>query len=343
MQSTIVELSVKGKNVRVPSLEVDGKRIILSGRWIKMATIQDEAWLEGNRVDDPAALIAKLTRQKPKADIFAFSQRLPETAAKYPYPFEWDNLAVIPITTFEDWWEKRLSQETRRNVRKAAKQGVVVKSVELTDELLHGIHGVYNSTVVRQGIPNVHFGKTFETIKQEASTFPGQSEFIGAYLGSELIGFIKLVYVGKTAGILHIVSKIQHHDKRPTNALVAKAVEICAKKGMSHLLYLKYQYGNKTGSPLTEFKRRNGFEKVLIPRYFVPLSLKGRIIVKLRLHRGLLEILPPRVISMLLSARARYFRVLFACKHWLRPATALESGGKNQDQALKGAVPEASE
>ena len=111
---------------------------------------------------------------------------------------------------------------------------MAVKTVELDDALIQGITEIYNETPVRQGKPFPHYGKDFSTVKSETSTLLDRSEFIGAYHGNELIGFIKLVYLGNIASILNIVSKNAHYDKRPTNALIAKAVEICSQKGISH-------------------------------------------------------------------------------------------------------------
>ena len=51
--------------------------------------------------------------------------------------------------------------------------------------------------------------------------------FLGAYYENELVGFIRLIYVGKEASIIQVLSKMKHYDKRPTNALISKAVEIC--------------------------------------------------------------------------------------------------------------------
>ena len=83
------------------------------------------------------------------------------------------------------------------------------------------------------------------------------------------------------ANIVQILSMIKHYDKRPANALIAKAVEICAQKEVSHMIYYNYIY-NDPKSSLTEFKRRNGFEKVLLPRYYVPTdSPRERIALRL--------------------------------------------------------------
>jgi hypothetical protein len=103
------------------------------------------------------------------------------------------------------------------------------------------------------------------------------------------------------------VSKNAHYDKRTTNALITKAVEICSRKGISHLLYGRYTYGKKTSSPLIEFKKRNGFEEVRVPRYYIPLSPWGHVVVGLRLYRGLLGLLPSSVVNFLVNMRSKFF------------------------------------
>ena len=69
---------------------------------------------------------------------------------------------------------------------------------------------------------------------------------------------------------------MKHRDKAPTNALIAKAVEVCAEKGISYLTYGKYHYGKKDAKSLSDFKMRHGFDKIDIPRYYVPLTLKAK-------------------------------------------------------------------
>jgi hypothetical protein len=308
MENNYVEIRVKGKNTRVPAVQVEERTVIVQGKWKRMARVHEEDWQAGQVVKDPAAFVAQLKEKNLKADVFFFSQKPPETQPKYQYHFEWDNLAVIPLGKYEDWWEKRLPQESRKNVRRAAKRGTTVRTVALDDALIEGITEIYNETPFRQGKKFPHYGKDFATVKKEVSTLLDRSEFIGAYFEEELIGFIKLVHMGEISSILHIVSKNAHYDKRPTNALLAKAVEICCQKGAKYLVYGHYTYGNKASSPLAEFKKRNGFEKMLLPKYYIPLTLKGRLIVGLRLHRGLIGLLPASVVVFLVDLRAKFFQ-----------------------------------
>src|SRR5205807_2208678 len=112
-----IEISVKGRWITVPGLEVNGKTLVVRGGPIKMAVVHDEEWLE-TEVADPELYVKQLKKQRSsglRADVFTFAQKLPATLPKYGYATEWDSVAAIRLTTFKDWWEK-LPQETRKNV-----------------------------------------------------------------------------------------------------------------------------------------------------------------------------------------------------------------------------------
>ncbi len=304
----VSEVNRKGRKIVVPSVSYNGRTVVIEGKFIKIAHVYDEEWLEGQCVRDPAELVAHLKGKKAKADLLTFGQKLPDTSPAYPFYFDEDNVAAITLETFDQWW-LGLPQVTRKNVRRCAKRGVVVRRVELDEELLKGIAAIFNSDPVRQGVPNVHYGKDFNTVREEVSTYADTSEFIGAYFADELIGYIKLVYVGSMASIMNIVAKNAHHDKRPINGLIAKAVEVVCQKGARFVVYGKYHYGNKGHDALAEFKRRNGFTPINLPVYFVPLSWWGKVALALRLQHGPLGFLPRGLINILLQARRRLYTV----------------------------------
>lgn len=308
MSAEQTHISVKGKQVAVPSLRVGGFEIVVTGRLLKVASVKSEHYAEGDPADNPDRLLAGLREQGVKADLFTFSQRVPDVVPRYRYPMHWDNVAALQITSYKDWFEKRLSQDTRRNVRLAAKRGVVVRSVQFDDDFVEGIRGIYDESPIRQGRPFWHYGKDHETVKLDNASFVSRSEFIGAFVGNELIGFLKMVYLDKSANIMQILSKAAHYDKRPMNALINKAVEICDSKSIPCLVYCKYSYHGSYLNDLAEFKRRNGFEKVSVPQYFIPLTLWGQIAVSMNLQLGATQMLPDKLVSMLLKWRTMYYQ-----------------------------------
>jgi hypothetical protein len=296
-------IASRGKTVRVPTAQVGGRTVIVSGRFLRVASIYDEAFAESD-VPEPLDFLNILGKSGLKADIFTFSEKIHTLEPEHPYSFEWDNAAVANTASYTDWWES-LPQVVRKNVRRAAKRGVTVDVAVFDDEFVRGIKSLYDETPLRQGRKFWHFGKDLETVRSENSSYLNRSDFIGAYCDGELIGFVKLVYAGKTAVVMQILAKAAHYDKRPMNALIAKAVETCHEKGMSYLVYSKFTYGKKTQSDIQEFKRRNGFVQVNFRKYFVPLTIKGRVAFALKLHRSVLELLPSGVINMLLSLRSK--------------------------------------
>jgi hypothetical protein len=306
MSVNMVEIRVRGKNTMVPSVDIDGRTLIAQGRWVKTAFIRDEHFTADKAVEYPEAFVAALKKSGLRADVLTFFQRPPNLQPKFSFPIEWENYAAVPVTTFAAWWD-RLPQEARKNTRRAVKRGVEVKVAAFDDELVRGIHKICNENPVRQGRPFWHYGKDFETIKREHATYVECSDFIAAYFEGELIGFIKLVYVDRLATIMTILALNAHYDKRPMNALLTKAMEITAQKGVAYFVYGNYVYGNKKDSSLVEFKRRNGFEQVNFPRYYIPLTLKGKIYVALRLYRGAVGLLPGPVLNLLLKIRDKFY------------------------------------
>ena len=221
MINDFTEISARGKRIKVPSVTVGDRVVIVRGGLLRMATVHQEDWMAEEPVRYAEQFLATLKKEKIDADIFSFSQRLPERSKKYGYHAEWDNVAAIPLTCYQDWWEKRLPQVARKNIKRGGKRGVVAKVVDYDDELVTGIVGIQNDSPTRQGMPFVHYGKDFAVVKGDYGSFMDTSEFIGAYFEDELIGLIKLVYMGKCASIMQILSKPTHYDKRPTNVLRA--------------------------------------------------------------------------------------------------------------------------
>ena len=308
-----VALSVKGKWYQVPALEVGGKDIVRKGRYLKIAFVKDEQWLE-SAVEDPALCIKALKEERSRelrSDIFTFCQKLPSTTQQYPYPVEWESIAAIPITTFDAWWNG-LSQEGRKNVRRSQKRGVTIEVKKLDDELIKGLVELNNDSPVRQGKAFTHFGKTLSEVARDQEDFLDHCDYICAYHEGELIGVVKLIYRGDIASVLTFLPKASHSDKRPANALMAKVVELCTEKKMLYVIFGLFNYQKKHDTSLREFKIRNGFEEVLVPRYFVPLSWKGAIATRLGLYYGLIGLLPHSVITFLVGVRAKLYSLKLA-------------------------------
>jgi hypothetical protein len=300
------EIRVKGKTVSAPSVQIDGRTVITRGKWLKTAIVCEEELIDGETVKNPEAFIRRLKQSDLKADLFTFGQRVPNSTPMHGYPVEWENAAVIPVTTFSQWWRERAEYSIRKAVNKAKKLGVSVRVVGFTDQVAEAIWRLYSETPVRQGKAFWHYKKDLPSVKKELATYLDRSVFLAAYFGDELIGSMKITYVGSTAAIMQIFCASRHFDKRPNNALIAKAVEVCELEAKKFLIYGSYVYYD-ANSTLTEFKRRNGFEPVALPRYYVPLTFKGKLSLRLGFHRGILGNVPQRVLRQFLTLRRMWY------------------------------------
>jgi hypothetical protein len=151
-------------------------------------------------------------------------------------------------------------------------------------------------------------------IRRYASTFPESSVFIGAIFDGRLIGFAKLTIddTGTQAGLMHILSLVEHRDKSPTNALVAQAVRSCAERKIPYLVYSSFSYGKKQSDSLSDFKERNGFRRFDIPRYYIPITSVGAIAFRLGLHHTrMVDYVPETIIAKLREYRSAWYAQRF--------------------------------
>ena len=226
--------------------------------------------------------------------------------ARYGYMTDWDNLAALPVTTFDNWWKKQIDGKTRNMLRRAEKNGVSTRELCFDDALVEGISGIYNESRLRQGKAFSHYNKSLDTVRLENGTFVGRSVFIGAFLGDSMIGFAKVVANEdyRQAGLMQIVSMIRHRDKAPTNALIAQAIRSCEQRGIPYLFYSHFSYGRKQRDSLSDFKYNNGFRRVDVARYYVPLTMLGHAAIQLGLYRTrLVDVIPESVQAHLRKVR----------------------------------------
>ena len=289
-------------------MEINGKKIIIEGIVPRIARIEQE-WCDD--VEDPDILANALRETTDGADILTFTQRLPDLEPKYTYQMEFDSMAALPIRSYSFWWEKQIDRKARNKVRKAQKKGLTVRMANFNDTFIRGMTSIFNESPVRQGRRFLHYGKDFETIKLQFSRFLFREEIFGAYLDEELVGFIFLSDAGGYLFLGQIISKIAYRDLAPNNALLAKAVERCAERRFPYLVYALW-----LNDSLGDFKRSNGFQRFDVPRYFVPLTKKGKLALKVGLHRGWKEAVPKQLRKPLKQLKRCWYDLRWRTAGW---------------------------
>lgn len=308
MNGTTKQISIRGRQVPVTGADIGGVEIVVTGSFLKTASLRDEEWQDGLGFSDAQVMADQIRRTGLAADLLAFSDFTRGIATQAQGTIrEKDNAAVAAITNYDKWWTS-LPQEARKNARRAAKRGVVIRSVAFDDRLVNQIKAIYDESPVRQGRKFWHYGKCLEVVARENGTYVDRSEFLGAFLGDRMIGFVKLVFVGSDARIMQIVCLNSERDRRPVIALLVRAAEVAHGRGCRYLIYGKFSYGRRVNTSLAEFKRRLGFEQLDFDRHFVPLTLLGRISITTGLHQGLAARMPVWLVEQLAAARARILR-----------------------------------
>ncbi|MBX3300756.1 MAG: hypothetical protein KF693_00925 [Nitrospira sp.] len=296
-----------GRKIQAPAVRLGNVIVVMNGKFVMVGEIFDAYWLKADTLPDLNCLVDQLKATGNRPDVVTFVQRVPDTEPRYDYYMEWDNVAAIPVSTYEKWFREQISSASRRNIRMSEKRGVTVRVEPYDERYVRGIMSVYDESPIRAGKKFWHYRKPFEAVEAENGTYRERSTYLGAYLQDELIGYMKIVWDTNSAAIMQIISKLEFRDRRPNNALMSHAVKLCEERGVEYLLYERLVYGNKGEDSLTRFKKENGFIRMDLPRYYIPLTLKGKIALMLGLHRDVKEMVPQRLRQQLVHARDRWY------------------------------------
>jgi hypothetical protein len=225
---------------------------------------------------------------------------------------EWESTAALPIKTYEYWLKKQISQNSRKKIGLAKRKGVELRICDFNDDFVREQLTIYNETPIRQMKPDKAYGMTFERAKKANSTFLDRAVFLGAYYKKELIGFLKIVHTKGHTRTMGIIGKIAHRDKAPMNLLLAKAIEICAEKESPFLTYGNYDFGKLGADSFKQFKKNLGFENIIHPRYFIPLTTWGSIMLNFGLHKRFIQLMPLKLVRFLLFLREEWYKRKYA-------------------------------
>ena len=205
-----------------------------------------------------------------------------------------DNVALLQLTSYDAWWNL-IGKKTRNMVRKAEKNRLLTNTVTPNHALAEGMWLIFNETPIRQNRYFPHFGLKLNNVEHKIFSSK-KNIFIGSFFENKLVGFVDLI-IGKDIAIIsQLLSLKEYWNKAINNALIAKTVEICVNQQVNWLMYGRM--GNHPS--LDKFKHNVGFRKFSLVRYYIILSLKGKIAAKMGIHRDLKDILPNKITNSLL-------------------------------------------
>src|ERR1700740_1227563 len=115
----LTSAEVCGKTVAM--MTIDDLAISISGHRLRMGKVRDEPY---ECLKHSEKLVEKLRREPDRPDLFTFMQPVGEQQPQHPFNYEWESLAVLKISSYQDWWKKKIRTHTRNHIRKAQKKGV---------------------------------------------------------------------------------------------------------------------------------------------------------------------------------------------------------------------------
>jgi hypothetical protein len=72
-------------------------------------------------------------------------------------------------------------------------------------------------------------------------------------------------------------------------------------------VYSNFAYGKKQRDSLSDFKERNGFQRIDLPRYYVPFTHIGWAALRMGLHTRLADRVPEAVLAKLRELRNTWY------------------------------------
>jgi hypothetical protein len=247
-------------------------------------------------------------------DIFTYASRdFIKGSEPLSYKRVLDNVGLLNVESYDNWWKNQINKKARNSFRKAEKSGVYVKFFDcanmIPEEVFLGIWRIYNETPIRQERAFQHFGRSLESVKDLIRAISHKFGLFCAFIDRELIGFSLVIFGDQVAQISQILSAMSQFENCPNNALVVSIVRTCTDRGYFYITYGRMGLAHPS---LTKFKESNGFRQFNVNRYFIPLTYRGAVAIRLGVHQQLKDLAPEKLKYYLLPIYtfvSRSFRV----------------------------------
>jgi GNAT superfamily N-acetyltransferase len=239
-----------------------------------------------------------------KMDVFTFWNRVPNKAVlTVDGKVEMDNIAALPITSLDHWWNVQVSRKVRNVIRKAVKNKVVVQHGSFCEEYYEELYSLYHGITFRQNKPFTHRHESLEQIKFGLGKLLNHRfEILNAYHNEKLIGTLGLLYSEETSLIGNFTVADEYQKLGVPSLLIEKAVESTVNAKKKLLIYTHWKTDKEASNDsLRDFKRHCGFQEMKVARYYVPLTFKGKVVIFLGLHKGKWGLMPQFLKDIVLS------------------------------------------
>lgn len=204
-------------------------------------------------------VVAEFTRFNPVLNNHQLSPHMEVTLAN-------NNVIVDLSLTEDDIWTKSYEHCTRKNVNKAERSGLFVKSyrgLEIPDALLDAFLKIYHSTMERNSADeSYYFGKSYFNGLKEG--LRENSLFFFVFDGEEAVSCELVIAGEKTAYSFLGGTQERYYHMRPNNLLKHKIIKELKKLG-----FARYCIGGGAAMDDGVFRYKRTFSKDGVVEFFV--------------------------------------------------------------------------
>jgi len=214
------------------------------------------------------------------ADLFVWSDRTflgeasPDLQGNFFTKETVESIALLKLSTYDDWWNQSERHKVRNTVRKAGKAGVQVRQLDLRqlNGIIDGLYEIYHDTPIRQGRRYIGYLVTKPQLRTRFRNLQN-SIVIGAFLDEKIVGFVHVILGDRGASVRSLVSIERYMGVGVNNAILASAIETLCERGFQYFTYARMGYQRN----LDMFKLSNGFRRFPLTTHFLALSSRGML------------------------------------------------------------------
>lgn len=210
--------------------------------------------------------------------------------------FEKKNALVQPVfvdalhmqrKTFEEIWMNDFSKHARNRTRKAKKEGVVVREIEVFENWISHMHLCNMSSFHRQGryprYPHSNRDAFLVYLNRHRQLLGANYKVYGAFLGNRLIAYMATLEYKRLVLISLIMSLSEFLSKCPNDALLKHLVDHACQNDFEWIYYSfdRVRYGSDRASlhfSLRRFKFEHGFKEYPMHIYHLGLTKTGAVL-----------------------------------------------------------------
>ena len=212
----------------------------------------------GNEIELTREMVQELVKER--LDLYGIVYLRKKTAAAIDAPtgavMLYSTQALLRIPSTHEEFLQLVGHDTRKNIRRAERQGYEYKEFIWNDHL-DEIYGINTSKEERQSVPMRGWYRKPVQPRHHCEEEIQYRKYYGAFKEGKIYAYLHFWVIGDIAILKHIIGHVDHLKYGMMNGLISYAVRECI--GNPQIRWL--EYGTYDKSSLSEFKRRTGFQR----------------------------------------------------------------------------------